>query len=92
MTEIEKLEVQKGSTSLLLRGIGSRPENTKILIMWSFLIGVMILGGYGVYYRVLGIGVPQHNSPVEAALASMLFVFGIYILALVLHGFFFGRK
>ncbi len=72
--------------------LGSKPENVKILIMWSFFVALMILGGYGVYYQTLGIGVPQQNPPVEAALASMLFVFGIYLLGLVLHGFIFGRK
>jgi hypothetical protein len=72
--------------------LSSQPENAKILIMWSFFIALMILGGYGVYYQTLGIEVPQQNSPVEAALASMLFVFGIYSLALVLHGYLFGRK
>ncbi len=72
--------------------LGSKPENVKILIMWSFFVALMILGGYGVYYQTLGIGVPQQNPPVDAALASMLFVFGIYLLGLVLHGFIFGRK
>ncbi len=72
--------------------IGSKPENVKILIMWGFFVALMILGGYGVYYQTLGIGVPQQNPPIEAALASMLFVFGIYLLALVLHGYLFGRK
>jgi hypothetical protein len=72
--------------------IASKPENVKIMIMWAFFVGLMVLGGYGVYYQTLGIGVPQQNPPIEAALASMLFVFGIYILALVLHGYLFGPK
>jgi len=72
--------------------IRSKPENVKILIMWGFFLALMILGGYAVYYQTLGIGVPQQNPPIEAALASMLFVFGIYLLALVLHGYIFGRK
>jgi len=76
----------------MLRLIQSKPENVKILVLWSFFIGVMILGGYAVYYQTLGIGVAYHNSQIEAVLASMLFVFGIYLLALVLHGFLFGRK
>ena len=76
----------------VLRSVESGPENAKILILWSFFIGVMILGGYAVYYQVLGIGANYHNSQIEAVLASMLFVFGIYLLALVLHGFLFGRK
>lgn len=72
--------------------ISSKPESLKMLILWSFFAAVMALGGYGVYVRVLGLGTSTQNSPVEAALASMVFVFGIYILALVLHGYVFGRK
>ena len=72
----------------MMKTIGSRSQNTKIIILWSFLVGVMILGGYGVYYQVLGgPHAPYKNSPIEAALASMLFVFGIYLLGLVLHAY-----
>lgn len=75
----------------MLRTIGSKSENVRILILWSFLVGVMILGGYGVYYQTLGgPNAPYQNSPIEAGLASMLFVFGIYLLGLVLHGYLFS--
>lgn len=75
----------------MLRTTASRSRNVKILIVWSFLVGVMILGGYAVYYRTLGgAQAPYQNSPIEAALASMLFVFGIYLLGLVLHGYLFN--
>ena len=80
------------SRASALRTIASKPDGVKMLIMWSFLVGVMILGGYAVYYQTLGVGVPYQNSPIEAALASMLFVFGIYLLGLVLHGYLFSQK
>jgi hypothetical protein len=80
-------------TTAVLRDIGSKPENVKIVILWSFFIGVMILGGYAVYYRTLGgTAVHYQNSPIQAALASMLFVFGVYLLGLVIHAYLFNQK
>ncbi|MDA4130983.1 MAG: hypothetical protein OK457_09450 [Thaumarchaeota archaeon] len=63
-----------------------RSQNVRITIVWSAFIGIMILGGYAVYYQVLGISQPYSRSSTEAQLAVMLFVFGIYLLALVVHG------
>ena len=63
-----------------------------MLMMWGFLVIVMVAGGYGVYYRTLGVGAPYENSQTEAVLASILFVFGIYVLGLVLHGYLFGKN
>lgn len=51
----------------------------------------MVGGGLGVYYRVQGVGSSTHNSALESTLASMLFVFGIYVLGLFLHGYLFGK-
>jgi hypothetical protein len=76
----------------LFGNLSSKPDSVKILILWGFFVAVMVFGGYGVYVQTLGIGVPQQNPPIDAALASMLFVFGIYLLALFLHGYLFGRK
>jgi hypothetical protein len=75
-----------------LQSRSPRPDSVKILILWTFFVGVMIVGGYAVYYQTLGIGTAYHNSSIEAVLASLLFVFGIYLLALVLHGFLFSKK
>jgi hypothetical protein len=74
-----------------MRSISSQPEGVKIVILWSSFVAIMLVGGYGVYYQALG-GPTYHNSPIEATLASMLFIFGIYLLALVLHGFLFSKK
>ena len=72
--------------------VRSNSQNVRIVILWSFFLGVMILGGYAVYYQVLGLGQTYQHTQIEAELAAMLFVFGIYLLALVLHGYLFNQK
>ena len=64
-----------------------RSQNVRIMIVWSAFIGIMILGGYAVYFQVLGIGQSYARSATEAQLSLMLFVFGIYLLALIVHGY-----
>ena len=63
-----------------------------MIILWGFILALMALGGYAVYYRVLGIGTSNQNSSTEATIASMLFVFGTYCLGLVLHAYLFGKS
>ena len=62
-----------------------RSQNVRIMIVWSAFIGVMILGGYAVYFQVLGVGQSYARSATEAQISLMLFVFGIYLLALSLY-------
>jgi len=76
----------------LLGSLRSQSIRSKMLMLWGFFVVVMIAGGYGVYYRTLGEGAPYQNSTTEAVLASILFVFGIYVLGLVLHGYLFGKN
>jgi hypothetical protein len=64
-----------------------KSQNVRIMIVWSAFIGIMILGGYAVYYQVLGIGQSYVRGATEAQLSLMLFVFGIYLLALIVHGY-----
>jgi len=69
-----------------------RSQNVRIMIIWSAFVGIMILGGYAVYYQVLGVGQTYARSPIEAQLSVMLFVFGIYLLALIVHGYLTHQK
>ncbi|HXQ93082.1 MAG TPA: hypothetical protein VN739_08750 [Nitrososphaerales archaeon] len=75
-----------------MNSLRSNPQNVRIIILWSFFVGVMILGGYAVYYQVLGIGQTYQHPQIDAELSTMLFVFGIYLLALVLHGYLINQK
>ena len=61
-------------------------------MLWSFFVGIMILGGYAVYYQVLGLGQTYQHPQIDAELSATLFVFGIYLLALVLHGYLFDHR
>jgi hypothetical protein len=76
----------------MMSNLKSKPQNVRIVILWSFLVGIMILGGYAVYYQVLGIGQTYQHAQIDAELSAMLFVFGIYLLALLLHGYLFDQK
>ena len=69
-----------------------KSQNVRIMIVWSAFIGIMILGGYAVYFQVLGVGTAYARSGTEAQLSLMLFVFGIYLLALIVHGYITGQN
>ncbi len=83
---------RKDERYALLRTLRSDPKNGRIIILWSFFVGVMIIGGYFVYYQVLGLGQTYQHPQIDAELSAMLFVFGIYLLALVLHGYLINEK
>ena len=76
----------------MMSTLRSGSQNVRIVILWSFLVGVMILGGYVVYHQVLGIGQAYQHPQIDAELSAMLFVFGIYLLALLLHGYLFNQS